>query len=350
MGCTNLTNKRKHISIIKKATNSTGGSAHSSNEQIGGEKTKSTSDSEVQNIPKNSIHIELHPNTVGKMLELWVEKGNCIKFHVNGKWTIYDDQPFVSHRGYQSLPLYRNFHIAALIGYVPGGGFFKILDGVEIMADATGPLVLVTNDRDENTYSEGLLNVYIEGAIPTSYEEIELKLGWDRKSLLDFDEDIFTPLEYEVLLILNKLRQSPKDFARQYITHLTNDKVSYRELYDKLTYTSMSRPFRPMKGLSLAAKASAFALGQSGLTCRGGGSDELRSLVAEYCETFGSITECVTFNILSPCNIILKILENDGYNLLCSGAFSQVGISIEKHITYNWVCVLVLGNKIKDKA
>jgi hypothetical protein len=331
MGCTNLTSKRKHISIIKKPTNSTGGSVHSSNEQIGVEKSKSQSDSEVQFIPKNSIHIELYPNTVGKMLELCVEKGSKLKFHVNGKWSIYEDQPLVGHKGYTNIPQYRGINIAALIGHIPGGKIFKVVDGCEVVADSTGPLYLYPNDRNENSYSNGFLNVYIGNAIPMSYEAIELKLGWDKRLLIE-ENDSLSQVEYDVLLLLNKLRSNPRNFAIQYITHIISEKKNYQELYDKLTSNNPSKLIKHSIELSEIAKSTALTLGQSGL---------IGNKCAHEHKAYEVVTESIVYNIINPCNIILKLLLGQRDEVL--NGFNQVGISIEKHITYNWISVLVLG-------
>jgi hypothetical protein len=353
MGCTNLTNKRKHISIIIKPSNSTGGSSHSSNEQIKEDKTKATnSDSDIPiiNIPKNATHVELFPSTQQTMLQLWVEKGTTLRFYVNGSWGIYEELPLISYKGYTNLKKFRDFNVGALLCHVQGGKLFNVVDGGQVTADSSGPIYLLANDRSENNFCTGQLNVYIQNGVAMNDEEMELRLGWDIKALLcNSDYSLMTDEEAEIYIYLNKLRSNPKEFAQQYLTHLVNNSNTHKEIYDYLINYSPNKLLVHTEGLYKAARTHSIELGENGLTGNISLSKEdLKTRVTLNCGKVIKCAESIVYNTCNPFNIVLRLLLDEGENKgnrfnIVNSDYNQVGISLSKHITYDWVCVLVFS-------
>ena len=359
MGCTNLT--KKNINVINKKTSvGTGNSIHTTIDinQPKDDKTRSNSDSEGLVVSRNTIKLEIEASSIDKLYHVWLEKGVKVKFYVKGKWSLINDYGYCDCLGYKSENIfYRDIPIGALVCRVQGGTYFQVTDNMNYISDISGPLYFSANNSFYEIQPTGSLTIYIENANYLKINEIEENLGW-KINLLNTAtlETYLSPFEIDQIILINKVRSNPKEFAKQYLIHLICEGNTYKEIYHKLQTYPSCKMLQPIKALYNAAKDHAIDLGTNGSTGHlSTNGDDLKVRILKYSNKANYFGENCCFNFQDPLSIILKLLVDEGmqsrsnrYNLLNEG-YTQIGISYSEHITYNWVCVQVFGCNIENK-
>jgi hypothetical protein len=264
----------------------------------------------------------------------------------------------VSYKGYTNINYrYKDAPIGALISRVQSGKYFIVRDGMTYVSPVSGPLYFFANNSNYSVQPNGLLDLFVYNVKIKSIDEIEANLGWNIKELTTTDgHDYLSPQEKLQYIFINKMRTNPKLFANQYLIHLIENGSSYKEVYDKLVFSSPFKMLKPNKSLYLAAFDHAVDLGENGSTGHlSTNGNDLRTRLAKYSLNPTYFGENCSYGIKDPLNIIIQLLVDDGNqsrsnrsNLLNEG-YNQVGISFHPHISYKWNCVQVFGCNIVQR-
>lgn len=227
-------------------------------------------------IPSNAVHIKLEASSSEQAFPLWVEPSTELKFHVRGKWQVFDGQEQVTSLGHAEIDeKVDSFNIGALIGQVLGGEYFAITDGLIYKSKNSGPLVLFQNTGVVDTQPRGFIDVFVEGSRKKSFDEIERLTGWGNMSEIDTTKGhhYLSYEERKMIIILNKVRTNPQLFARLYIKPKLSRGESYRECYETLENTKRLHSLIPDRNLYNVALSHAVDMGTNGLSghisCKG---------------------------------------------------------------------------------
>lgn len=228
------------------------------------------------NIPASAVHIKLEASSSEQSFPLWVEPSTELKFHVRGKWQVFDGQSQVNSLGHEEIDeKVDGFNIGALIGQVLGGEYFLITDGLTYKSKNRGPLVLFQNTGVVDTQPEGFLDVFVEGARRKSFEEIERLTGWGNMNEVDTTKGhhYLSYEERKMIVTLNKVRTNPRLFARLFIQPKLARGEAYRECYEALCEAKGVSPLVPERNLYNVALSHAVDMGINGLSghisCKG---------------------------------------------------------------------------------
>jgi len=369
MGCSNTTNNKKNKEVKSKKGNeekveNSGNSDFKSDSKVENKKDSNSSkkenyieEEETREIPKGCIELRVNADTTERMFPIWVEKGSKVKIHVRGRWSLLPEYGEVDYKGHANFNYkYRDANIGALMGRILGGNYFKIINGMILVPQISGPIFFFANNSRLSVQPSGFLNVFIENAKKYSMEEIELMSGWKINELdTTRGHDYLTNEEKSLIICINKIKKNPKLFATQYLSHLTILGESYREIYNKLMIYPTSKLLKPSKPLYMAARDHAKDIGENGTTGHTStdGSD-LRQRISRYSPNPSYFGENCSYGLNDPLSIVIQMVVDDGFQTRAHRAnilneiYSQVGISIQPHSSYKFTCVQVFGSNIVE--
>lgn len=211
----------------------------------------------------------------------WVEKGECISFRVSGVWKKDKSGFYVNYKGevaeHQSsknVELVKfatgstnltnrqtiqiedhgnsnedSFREGELLCRILGGEYFSVARNIEYVAETSGPIFFKMHLKDMTKNPIGQLMIYIRNCQKVSFEEIEIRLGWDLFKLdtgLLISNLVINSIERNLLIMINKLRTNPKLFAQQYLENIRTLGPITRKLYDKII-TDQEIPLEPFR-------------------------------------------------------------------------------------------------------
>ena len=220
-------------------------------------------------VPYSSIHIKLDASPSEHVFPLWVEPNTEIKFHVRGKWQVFEDQEEVGPIGHKHVQVkVDGFNVGALIGQVLGSNYFNIVDNFTYHSKEKGPIVLFQNTGTINTQPKGFLNVFIEGCKKKPIEEIERLVGWTDVNYFNttVGHHYLSQEERKMIIIINKVRTNPSLFAKLYLKPKIVRGEAYKECYDDINSLYPRRPLVPDRNLYNVALSHATDMGNNGLT------------------------------------------------------------------------------------
>ena len=328
----------------------------------GGKKIENVSDLDKfmkENVPKDSIEINVKASDKEQDFNVWVKKDQKIKFIVKGKWTVYEEMDKVDYNGREDLgDPNLGFYIGALISRVLGSKqYFIVKDGLEYKSTTSGPLIFQMNNSNYALSPSGSLSVFITGAEKKSQTQIEHELGYDlNKRDTACNESYLTLQEKRQFIYLNKIRLNPPRFAELYLIHRINNPGYSKETYDELKATKPMKPLYPSKALYLAARDHAKDMGENGkeghISTNG---DDLGKRIEKYGKVEITCGENCAYGYEDGLTNVIQLLIDDGVETrghrknILNPDYGLAGIAIYKHKTYIWNCVHDYAGGIVEK-
>lgn len=172
-------------------------------------------------------------------------------------------------------------------------------------------------------------------------------------------EDYLTEDEKEIILLINKARSNPAQFAKTYLESRKNENSYAKECYEQLLTWPSQEILKPSKALWGAARDHATDMGEKGAAGHiGTKGDEVMDRVDRYGTHTGSFTkpsENCAYGHSDPLDIVLYLLidnqvKSRGHRKnLMQKHIRFIGCSIKPHIMYISNCVIVFTDAIEDK-
>lgn len=181
-------------------------------------------------------------------------------------------------------------------------------------------------------------------AVSQDYNSIAIKTSvdfspWDDPKYLAAnsakDEDYLAEEEKQVFYYLNLVRMNPKLFADTYLKHLKNSDDDYESsLYTELQALKPFPVLQPNRELYESARCHAIECGERGYI----GHERFK------CKEY-FMGECCYYGETDALGIITALLidqgiESLGHRRICLGDYTELGVSIQPHKTYDENCVL----------
>lgn len=372
MGCSNTSNKKKHIINDKLKNNNdqkVSDSAGTNEGRTSDDKTKNSElnknikqieieEDDNKEIPKGCVEIKVEADTTEQIFPVWVEKDIPVKIYVRGKWSLIPEYGQVNYKGHSNFNYkHRDVNIGALIGRIQGGSYFNVINGMSLNPEVSGPIYFFANNSRFAVQPSGHLNVYLENVKQFNFDQIERMSGWDLNELdTTYGHDYLTKDEKLQIIFLNKIKVDPKLFAQQYLIHLIDLGESYKEIYNKLLHYPSGKLLKPSKALYLAARDHAKDMGVNGTTGhKSTDESDLRSRISRYSNEPSYFGENCSYNLKNALSIVTQLIVDDGFQTRAHRAnilneiYTQVGISVQPHASYKFNCVQVFGSNIHDK-
>jgi hypothetical protein len=149
------------------------------------------------------------------------------------------------------------------------------------------------------------------------------------------NEDYLTDAEKEVYYYLNLARMNPKLFADTFLKDMKNSPDEYESsLYAELQKLKPLPVLIPNRKLFESARCHAIESGERGLITH----------ERFECEEF-FMGECCYYGETGASGIVISLLvderiESLGHRRICLDDYTQLGVSIQPHITYGENCVM----------
>ena len=203
-------------------------------------KTLRTNDCEIDII---NIKVSLFLRVF--LIPIWVEKGNYIKFKIQGKWRINKNFEYSDSIGI-STPKNNNFNYGALVGRVGRGKEFVLKPGEFIhYSDTEGPIYLRMNfPKNVKVNPQGEMEVKIFDGTLLTMDQINEKIGWKAKELRYVFDDA-TELENNLTNDINNLRMNPILFYEKNIKNGRNA-VWTEDFLNKMEYQNSINGIKPL--------------------------------------------------------------------------------------------------------
>lgn len=327
-----------------------------------------------------------------QLFPIWFEKGAFINFKVCGKWSLYNKTKTVNSFGDTSIgeKIYES-NVGALMGRIQGGPVFQINNDFEYIAPCKGCLYLFQNNGLYETNPSGFLDVEVIGGRKYSYEEIERLSKWPFNTLMVFNEKLYSPQEKDLLYLINKIRYDPELFCEYYLNHMASLSIYHenacREIVNSQRQTSQfSRMSHSVSDLSmkksfkneedLANTQVTFVnnkrpvltynhtlkkicderlLSKKDVDIQNPDYkiDEDKTLQEALNKSgleYINYCEICTYGKSSSLGIMYNLLINDDQvdnstnrEVLVSGQYTHIGVSIKEHSIYSWACSIILA-------
>ena len=340
-------------------------------------------------IPDKAFHLKVYASYDENIFPIWVEKESIINIYVFGYWYLFSGQVKIDSMGDSQNQEIMNFPLGSLLGHVQGGKCFRIVNNISVTSNVSGYLNFLQNNGNFETHPYGFLDVFIVGGKMYKPLELERLSGWNY-NLIDTVENAsyLQEKEKELIILLNKLRVNPKEFANKYLTHLydmseyhrrafneltaignfinehgnnennsvnlndndynnNNNTIKNKSYMNKLDYDRILNPDFQIYKIASKHASDLNKTGSTGHVSIEGHVLEER-LKNKNIDT-NCFSEVCSFGKSCPIGILLQLLIDDddvdnsqNRDTLINGNFSHIGISIQKHKAYGSSCVITL--------
>ena len=280
-------------------------------------------------IEKNSFN--LFPNYNERMIEIWFDKGDEIKFIINNdKWGI-KQKGLCDYKGYKEK--YNNFNLCCLLMRIGDeNNYNPVVSNITYYSQNKGPLFLKMNIsekylRDNNYNLEGMIRIELLNGEKISPYQIFNRYG--------FEGDFFDYQKNDVLFTVNVFRKHPKKF---YSIYLYGEKIDDCD-FDK---------FKSLKSLIFCEKLQRICE----YIIKNQKNDNFDDLIVFHDIDLNDIVLNVTnkFNIPQyilndchfklakfkmdynvPLDFIKKIIRDNQYKNLIMSKYNYIGICFDKY-------------------
>lgn len=357
--CTSLpkTSKMQNlVTLNKKEINSRHRSSVDTN--IDNKSNHKSNVSQNKKATESSVKITLYPDIEELLLPIYLKANSQILITVQGKWSFYPEGDLCFIKGHENT-CYNNFNIGQLFCKVQGGVSFPITKRTTVYkSNSNGQLILYANTDKCSVTSSGSLDITIEGATMMTQEQIDIESGWRALYKPPKIVAYLTKNEYELVNLINKIRVNPHKFAKQYLDIVNEPDASHcKETYDLLINYTPIPPLDISEALSSAAKSHCEDIGSKGITGHMStvNNNTIKQRIMKYSLNspilyFG---ENCSYGKQQPLSIALDMIIDSGLrnkynqmNILNEG-FNSIGVSILKHYSFKWMCVIVFAKDIR---
>lgn len=346
---------KEDSNIVTMNTNNFNSLSYSKNNMTSATKYQCSSNITEMLVLKDTLRVEIKASNVHKMIPIWINKGKRISFKLAGEWGFAEHNDLFDSLGcpeFEEKPYDLNF--GSLVGYIPGDKPFTIVDGQTHTSHQDGPLYVFQNNGLYSVTPKGALELEVVGGTPMNVYDIEKKLGWDLNyldtSIPEMKED-----EVNLLILFNKARTNPKQFANQYLNNISNYDNALRSSNKsiELELREVLNNLEPLPVLYCSKQAyevsriHAIDLGKNKMAGHfsSDGFDLEERLKNGGIHTKVFAENCI-FGYNDPLEIANRLLiDEDNENrsqrkIILSMDFNMVGIAIEPHPgEYCWSCI-----------
>lgn len=318
-------------------------------------------------VPEAAVHCRVYACYDENIFPIWVDVGSTLQFYVLGNWYLFDGMRKVGSEGDTENQSIMNFPLGSLLGHVQGGSLFEINNKSKYYSKKSGYLMMLQNNGSYETNPFGYIDVFVLGGKIYKWNEIERLSGWNY-NMIDTGVGAYYlgEKEKDLLVLLNKLRYNPSKFAEKYLSHLSGMSSYYEE-----TFRALSRiGFNPDQsdGFSVSSTIESSSLlkpeyklykiaekhGKDLNSTGNVGHISIEGLkLDERLRSFDIDSDCYSevcsFGKACPIGILLQLLVDDdeidnsqNRDTLIFGNFSHAGISIQRHKTYGFSCIITL--------
>lgn len=196
------------------------------------------------------------------------------------------------------------------------------------------------------------------------------RLCWQIESLSVVEQvDYLNAVEKEVILHLNMARTDPGKYAREFIApraryfsgkvyhdprnphfkrgYMTREGLkAVRECVSVMQSARPLQTLHPSERISIAAQAHARYLSRTGRTGHRGLDGSIPGTRLRYYGKWGITGENISYGLNTASEIVVSLLVDDGIrnrghrSIILDPQFSIVGVAIERHPVYKYVCVI----------
>ena len=285
-----------------------------------------------------------------KEFPIFIDKKKKIEINIGkSAWSFIPDEELTDFKGHKNYQ-YNNLNIGCLLIRISNSkNYINIKDNkFQFTANESGSLIISSN-LDPNNYQiykpRGSINISISGGNPySSYNTIDELTGYKSINYANIKNDTCFSLRHqEISRYINKARSNIKkyynDFILDYNDNFIMDINDYELPLCEIDINLFDVAEEHCKDLCQNAT--------SGHTGTDGSSIKTRLIknkinIKEYGESiiYGLINPILIVNSL----IIDKYSKNkqNRKNLLNKN-YSKIGISLNKHFSYKYCCVIVFG-------
>ena len=164
--------------------------------------------------------------------------------------------------------------------------------------------------------------------------------------------------ELAIIVEINLMRSNPREYAEKYIKpRITASSSSYWTscVSDMSKITSLGE-FTYAEGLYQVSKAHSTTQGkttQTGHTRTNG--ESWSTVIDRYCKKYSSVGENISYGPNNARDIVIQLLVDDGVSSLghrknlLSKEYTSVGVSLDTHKYYRYMCVMNFASGWVDK-
>ena len=167
----------------------------------------------------------------------------------------------------------------------------------------------------------------------------------------------FSLQEKELFDLINLVRTKPAEFAKKYLEINKNKSADYLECYNELIKMQAVGVVITSPALNKSAKMHVDDIGPKGMATHDASNGlAFSDKIKKYCNcSYSMIAENIDFGSSNPLDILIALLVDEGIpdrghrkNILEKN-FKYIGISIGKHASYNFMCVIDFADNVEPK-
>lgn len=164
--------------------------------------------------------------------------------------------------------------------------------------------------------------------------------------------------ELAIIVEINLMRSNPREYAEKYIKpQITSSSSSYwTSCVSDMSKISSLGEFSYAEGLYQVSKAHSTTQGKTTQTGHMRTNGESWSTVIDrYCKKYSSVGENISYGPNNARDIVIQLLVDDGVSSLghrknlLSKEYTCVGVSLDTHKYYRYMCVMNFASGWVDK-
>ena len=295
---------------------------------------------------KNKIDIII-PATIGEVeYPIYFQTNDEIIIEVNDMsetWEFLSEYGKTNIKGYDDIK-YNNKNLGCLFLRIAGTKeLININEKINYIKCIKDRNIFFSANLNPNDYSEYEPEGEIHLTIKLNNKNNEIK--YLIKHLVSEDDKINNKLELEIIYYINYIRTKPKEFLNNYLYYLNKDDKLYKLLNE---FSSLP----PLKKNNILSK---FAIKTCRKICMDGttGIDytNLKTQINEKGLELKQLAINSLYGIKNSLFIVIKMLldkynknNQNKFNILFPD-YNIIGVSLKKHISYRYACIIIFGEK-----
>ena len=319
-------------------------------------KNESSSNNDRNKIDKeNKAYTEFNFNAIlgEKECPIYIEKDNKIEINVlqdnESKWSFLPNEESIDFRGYNNYQ-YKDMNLGCLLARISTSKNYINIDNEHITFTSlgTGSLVLMAN-LDQNNYSfykpDGKIKLKIIGGYSYDEDDIDELTGY--KSIKYYkteNEKYLSKIYINILRYINKARSNIQKYINDFLFDYNDLDFDFKKL-NNLPLCEMNKKLYEIAEehcQDLCVNGTSGHFGTNG--------SSIKSRLEKNKISLKDYAECIIYVIKNPILIVNSLIlhkyskKKENRNNLFNKKFSIIGISLNKHISYGYCCVILFGN------
>ena len=291
--------------------------------------------------------------TIGETeTNILVRKNTQVTITVNSKgkeWSFLPELGQCTYQGYEKKK-FLDKNIGSLYIRILSSAKDYIIDKdtTVITPEITGKIVFFPflEKNELSLYAPtGKLSLTIKGGIQVTDQQLKQYAYTPIKA-----NKLNTPIEIDIINYINKARVNPRLFLKDYVS-------SSSMRYDSFELLDVMMRFTPVKELQVdtslfnAARDHCTDICNTGTTGHTGSNNStVKDRIEKYNKKIVYFGENCGFGSTNPLHIVINMLIDNhlkdklNMNNILNGNFDYIGVSLQKHFSFKYACVIVFGS------